>query len=204
MERVRRRHARARLRARLVRIAGLAGGVLGAAALGGCVSDGATGSIAAAPAGATVAFESIDGPPQPVFQAMVDSLARAAARKQLAVVSREGEATYRVRGYLAANVVRGRAHIDWVWDVYDVRRQRSLRIAGNEATDRGLKDAWSGADGRIVARIADTTIERLAAFTGGPAVSPGAPLTAGPVMADAGGAAPEGPAPAVAAFAEGR
>jgi hypothetical protein len=146
---------------------------LAATALAGCVSDGGQGTVAQAPSGATtVAFESIDGPPPPVFEKMVDSLSKAAARRQLTVVSRQGDAAYRVRGYVAANVVGGRTHIDWVWDVYDVRRQRALRITGDEATNRKLRDAWAGADDAAVGRIAETSVERLAAFVGGPAVAP--------------------------------
>jgi hypothetical protein len=157
-----------------------------AAALGGCVSDGGPAAVAQGPAGATIAFESIDGPPRPVFDKMVDSLKRAAARKQLAVVTREGAAAYRVRGYMAANVIKGRTHIDWVWDVYDVGRQRSLRITGDEATNRGLREAWAGADDATVGRIADTSIERLAAFVGGAPVAPSEPVTAsGPAVAEA-------------------
>ena len=93
--------------------------------------------------------------------------------------------------YVAANVVGGRTHIDWVWDVYDVRRQRALRIAGDEATSRKLRDAWAGADDAAVDRIAQTSVERLAAFVGGPAVAPDQSVPGGPQVADA--AAPVAP-----------
>ena len=69
--------------------------------------------------GATVAFESIDGPPPQVFDRMVGVLDSESKLRNLSIVSREGEASYRVRSYLAAQVVRGRTMIAWVWDVYD-------------------------------------------------------------------------------------
>jgi hypothetical protein len=188
--------APASARACTYRIPGFALAALAATALGGCVSDGGQGTVAQAPAGATtVAFESIDGPPPPVFEKMVDSLSKAAARRQLTVVSRQGDAAYRVRGYVAANVVGGRTHIDWVWDVYDVKRQRALRITGDEATNRKLRDAWAGADDAAVGRIAETSVERLAAFVGGPAVAPAQSVPGGSLVAEAETAAPVAAAP---------
>jgi hypothetical protein len=182
-------------RACTYRIPGFALAALAATALGGCVSDGGQGTVAQVPSDATtVAFESIDGPPPPVFEKMVDSLSKAAARRQLTVVSRQGDAAYRVRGYVAANVVSGRTHIDWVWDVYDVKRQRALRITGDEATSRKLRDAWAGADDAAVGRIAETSVERLAAFVGGPAAAP-AQSVGGSLVAEAETAAPVAAAP---------
>ncbi len=79
-----------------------------------------------------------------------------------------------MRGYLAAQVVRGRTHISWVWDVYDDDRLRSLRIIGEEAGSRG-GDPWSAADEAMLRRIARASMDRLAAFLANPA----APLRAG-------------------------
>ena len=85
------------------------------------------------PSGPTIAFDSIDGPPVGVFNRLVDNLSAEAQGRQLAIASREGAANYRVRGYLAAQVIRGRTHISWVWDVYDDDKLRALRITGEEA-----------------------------------------------------------------------
>jgi hypothetical protein len=89
-----------------------------------------------AASGPTIAFDSIDGPPVGVFNRLVDNLSTEAQGRQLAIASREGAANYRVRGYLAAQVIRGRTHISWVWDVYDDDRLRALRITGEEAGRR--------------------------------------------------------------------
>ena len=72
----------------------------------------------------------------------------------LAIASREGAASYRVRGYLAAQVIRGRTHISWVWDVYDDDKLRALRITGEEAGGRPGGDPWSAADEPMLRRIA--------------------------------------------------
>src|SRR5437868_7004391 len=83
-----------------------------ACALGGCAGGG-TGSDSYAMAsggggGSTVAFESIDGPPPAVFDRMVGVLDSESKLRNLSIVSREGQASYRVRSYLAAEIIRGR------------------------------------------------------------------------------------------------
>src|ERR1700716_151687 len=105
-----------------------------ASGLGGCAGGGAgIGAFAMASGGsATVAFESIDGPPPQVFDRMVSVLDSESKLRSLQFVSREGSASYRVRSYLSAQVNRGRTTIAWVWDVYDHDQQRALRLSGAE------------------------------------------------------------------------
>jgi hypothetical protein len=117
----------------------------------------------------TIAFDSIDGPPVGVFNRLVDNLSTEAQGRQLALASREGAANYRVRGYLAAQVIRGRTHISWVWDVYDDDKLRALRIVGEEAGGRAGADPWSVADEAMLRRIARVSMERLAGFVANPA-----------------------------------
>jgi hypothetical protein len=128
--------------------------------------------------GPTIAFDSIDGPPVAVFNRLVDNLSAEAQGRQLAMASREGAASYRVRGYLAAQVIRGRTHISWVWDVYDDDKLRALRIVGEEAGGRGGADPWSVADEAMLRRIARISMERLAAFVANPAAPVADPATA--------------------------
>ena len=118
--------------------------------------------------GPTIAFESIDGPPVGVFNRLVDTISAEAQARQVAIASREGAANYRVRGYLAAQVIRGRTHISWVWDVYDDAKVRALRIRGEEAGGRGGADPWSIADEAMLRKIARTSMDRLAAFLRNP------------------------------------
>jgi hypothetical protein len=118
--------------------------------------------------GPTVAFESIDGPPVGVFNRLVDNMSAEAQSRNVAIASREGGANYRVRGYLAAQVVRGRTHISWVWDVYDDVKVRALRIRGEEAGGRGGADPWSTADDTMLRKIARASMDRFAAFLRNP------------------------------------
>ena len=61
--------------------------------------------------GATVTFESIDGPPPQVFDRMVSVLEHESKLRNLSMVLREGAASYRMRSYLSAQVSRGRTTI---------------------------------------------------------------------------------------------
>src|SRR5262245_8739736 len=137
----------------------------------------------------TIAFDSIDGPPVGVFNRLVDNLSTEAQGRQLAIASREGAANYRVRGYVAAQVIRGRTHISWVWDVYDDDKLRALRITGEEPGGRSA-DPWSVADEQMLRRIARASMDRLAAFLANPA----APIEPDAATAVATSPEPEPPA----------
>jgi hypothetical protein len=167
VERERTRRARARIAAIACALA------LTALAAGCTTSNTQNASLATSSAGAsgpTIAFDSIDGPPVGVFNRLVDNLSGEAQGRALAIASREGAANYRVRGYLAAQVIRGRTHISWVWDVYDDDKLRTLRITGEEAAGRGGADPWSVADEAMLRRIARASMDRLAAFVTNPGV----------------------------------
>jgi hypothetical protein len=162
-----------------------------AGGLGGCAGGGAaSGSFAMAGGnGATVAFESIDGPPPQVFERMVGVLDSESKLRNLQVVSREGTASYRVKSYLAAQVSRGQATIAWVWDVYDSGQQRALRLSGEEPAGKAGRDAWNAADDLVLRRIAQAGFSGLSAMINGTAPAdappPAAPDRRGPAVANA-------------------
>jgi len=147
-----------------------------ACALGGCANGGAAAdayAMASTGSGATVAFESIDGPPPQVFDRMVSVLDSESKLRSLSIVSREGTAAYRVRSYLAAQVVRGRTMIAWVWDVYDSNQQRTLRLSGEEPAGKAGRDAWAAADDLVLRKIAQAGLSGLSGMiNGGPVDSP--------------------------------
>jgi hypothetical protein len=169
--------------ARFRHIAAVLAVVLAAA---GCSVESRMSVMPAAVGRATIAFESIDGAPLPVFQRLVSSLTAEAQARQMRVVSREAQASYRIRGYLAAHVESGRIHIGWVWDVYDADKRRVLRIAGEEPGMRKTGDAWAVVDDQMVRRIARASMDPLVAFLGASdAVLPPAPTAPpGPNIAD--------------------
>jgi hypothetical protein len=166
---------------RLVSRAAIAALLLAACALGGCASSGgsAGGAFAMASGGAaTVAFESIDGPPPQVFDRMVGVLDTESKLRNLAIVSRENAATYRVRSYLSAQVVRGRTMIAWVWDVYDGSQQRALRLSGEEPAGKPGRDAWAAADDMVLRKIAQAGLSGLSGMVNGTPADAPAPAPA--------------------------
>jgi hypothetical protein len=160
-------------------------------ALSGCAGGGAaSGSYAMAPSaggGPTVAFESIDGPPPQVFDRMVSVLDSESKLRNLSIVSREGGASYRVRSYLSAQVVRGKTVIAWVWDVYDNNQQRALRLSGEEPAGKAGRDAWAAADDLVLRKIAQAGLSGLSGMVNGsPDAAPApAPERRGPAVASA-------------------
>jgi hypothetical protein len=166
-----------------------------ACALGGCAGGSASNSFAMASnntSGPTVAFESIDGPPPQVFERMVSMLDSESKLRSLSIVSREGAAAYRVKGYLAAEVSHGRTTIAWVWDVYDQNQQRALRLSGEEPAGKAGRDAWTAADDLVLRKIAQAGLSGLAGMINGtPApdaaqpTPPVSPSRRGPAVASA-------------------
>lgn len=150
----------------------------GAMTLAGCTFDGPPSMSAALPRGATVAFESIDGPPPAKFKKLVQNLNDEAQSRQIAVISRESPSAYRVRGYISAKAVNGQTTISWVWDVFDGDERRALRITGEETPKGRHRDAWTAADDAMLHRIARSSVEELAAFLTSPEVVPGTPTAA--------------------------
>jgi hypothetical protein len=142
---------------------------LAASLLAGCAGSSNNVQLASysqAPAGTTIAFETIDGPPPEVFNRLVAALNDEASARRIAVVSRAGPAAYRVRGYLSALVEGNKTSFAWVWDLYDTEKRRALRLAGEEPAARAGQSGWAGADDQILRRMARDGMERLAAFLG--------------------------------------
>jgi hypothetical protein len=162
-----------------------------AGTLGGCAGSGATSgayAMAMATDSPTIAFESIDGPPPQVFDRMVGMLDSESKLRNLSIVSREGQAAYRVRSYLAAQVVRGRAVIAWVWDVYDRDQQRTLRLSGEESAGKAGRDAWASVDDMVLRKIAQAGMTGLSSMVGGApqdSTPSTAPAKQGPAIASA-------------------
>jgi hypothetical protein len=119
----------------------------------------------------TVAFESIDGPPEQLFRRLVTQLGEEASAHQVAMVSRESPAQYRIRGYVAAHVQGQKTTITWVWDVFNAERERAIRLAG-EVPGAPSERAWAAADDAVVTRMARDGMSRLAAFLTSPGIAP--------------------------------
>jgi hypothetical protein len=150
--------------------------------------------------GATVTFESIDGPPPQVFDRMVSVLDTESKLRDLSIVSREVTASYRVRSYLAAEVSHGRTSIAWVWDVYDANQQRALRLSGEEPAGKSRRDAWAAADDLVLRRIAQAGFSGLSAMVNGTVPADAPPPASPPGLRGPAVASAEQDAPASDAF----
>jgi hypothetical protein len=105
----------------------------------------------------------------------VQKLGEEAQARQVPMVSREGFAPFRVRGYLAAGIEKKkkRTLISWVWDVYDVSdQQRAFRISGEEVVNGAGSDAWAMADDVVLSRIAQKGMAQLADYIRGSGAVP--------------------------------
>ena len=125
-----------------------------------------------------------------MFDRLVSVLDSESKLRSLSIVSREGSAAYRVRCYLAAQVVRGRTMIAWVWDVYDRDQQRAMRLSGEEPAGKAGRDAWAAADDMVLRKIAQTGLSGLSGMingTPGDAAQPPRrePARRGPAVASA-------------------
>ena len=174
----------------------------------GCATTGQVSLTGAAPPhGPTVAFESIDGPPESTFHALVQKLAAEADARQIAVVSRAETAQYRVRSYMAAIVHNNRSTVAWVWDVYDAGQRRAVRISGEEAADSIGRGTWAVVDDAVLGRIARSGMDRLVAFLATSGTdqdsSPAAPRRPAVAAATADEVLPPQDRPRTAGFAPG-
>jgi hypothetical protein len=115
---------------------------------------------------ATVAFESIDGPPPATFRKLVQKLNEEAEAKKVPIVSRENAAPYRIRGYVALGIEKKqkRTVVSWVWDVYDTDLKRSFRLAGEEIAGPAGRNGWDAANDEVLTRVARAGMGRLAAY----------------------------------------
>lgn len=144
-------------------------------ALGGCAAGGAATNanafaMATDATGPTITFESVDGPPPQVFDRLVSVLDSETKLRNLAIVSRDAPASYRVRSYLSAQVVKGRTMIAWVWDVYDRDQQRALRLSGEEPAGKSGRDPWAAADDLVLRKIAQAGLSGLTGMVNGTSV----------------------------------
>jgi hypothetical protein len=155
--------------------------VAAALALAGCVTTSTTPTISPTAAeGATIIFESIDGPPRPVSARLAKSLDQEAAARKLVVVTRGGQALYHIRAYLAAHADGGRTTLAWALDVYDAQRKRAFRLNGEERTVG--PNAWAAANDEMLRRIASTSVAELMTFIAADRTGAGATAEAAPAQ----------------------
>jgi hypothetical protein len=140
----------------------------------GCASVGQALGPSAPASGVSVAFESIDGLPREVSPKLAHDLDEEAAALRIAVIPAGGQASYRIRGYLAAHAEGSGMAVAWAWDVYDAGLHRAFRLNGEERAGSGAGRNWA-ADDALLRRIAHNGMTQLADFMAAPPAPPAAP-----------------------------
>lgn len=168
-------------------------------ALAACQTDGS--GMASANGG--LSFVSIDGPPKPTFEKLVNELSSEAQSRQVKVASRDDPGAYKVKGYLSMHVERGKASVAYAWDVYDANKTRVARITGEENAGPVKGSAtWAACNDAVLAKIADRSMADLSQALGVGGTAPAASQPAVAAVAssrdDAGPAAAEEAKPAAA------
>lgn len=158
------------------------------------------------PAGrhATVAFDRIDGLPPAVFDRYVRKLNDEADAKRVPVVTREGFAPYRIKGYVSLWTRKREATLSWVWEVFDSSGERVMRIAGDETAGKAGRDVWQSVSDEVLARAARNGMEQLSVYFRGPDSQAASMVASAAPEAAPASAAPDRGAPSPPAAAGGR
>lgn len=138
-----------------------------ALALAGCVEtaqefNSAAPPRAKAPAGVPVALVSLDGAPEAVIAKLSTAIAGQAARRDLAIVGIDGKPRYQVRGYLSAyGAAEGRGELSWAFDIFDDRKKRARRFAGQEPLPA---PDWAAVTDAQLQAVAFKALDEIAEF----------------------------------------
>jgi hypothetical protein len=153
------------------------GAVCGALMLGGCLdtavdlgarqaSAQSARRVAARPGvsphGASLAFASIEGPPDAIGARFMQRFTQTAEARDVALAPQE-TAQYRLRAYLTASPAQGATRLAYVLDVFDRQGRRVQRLTDEAGVKPGA-DPWEAVDERAIALFADRGAEDIAAF----------------------------------------
>jgi hypothetical protein len=149
--------------------------LLGCMTLGGCVDVAGDPPSADAPgpefvrrddanmAGAALAIASVEGAPANLSAQFSQSLADAAAARNI-TVAEPAKARYLARGYLTASLIEGGAEVDFVWDMFTSDKQRVQRLSDAIAVKGSGDDAWAMVSDAALDSIAAKCADDLAAY----------------------------------------
>lgn len=117
------------------------------------------------PAGQTLAFEGIEGPPPAIRSELLAELASAASSRSVDVTGSALAARYRVKGYLKTETTEdGGTALAFVWDVFDASKRRAKRVAGLSPIRASGAEAWQDLNREALRRLAGRSMDEIAAF----------------------------------------
>jgi LDH2 family malate/lactate/ureidoglycolate dehydrogenase len=106
----------------------------------------------------------VDGIPEAINEAMLDSLAEAATQRGIELVSIEKKPRYQIKGYFSAASTETGTELSYVWDVLDTSLAQSSRVEGSAASPRQTGDPWAVLDAEAMALLSSQSMNDLAAF----------------------------------------
>jgi hypothetical protein len=147
----------------------LAAAAMATLGLGACQGSGSSfSSLDGSMAGAPIAVESIDGPPDAVKTALAAELVSAASARKVEIAPAGAPARYRLRGYLSTETTaEGDTTLAFVWDVFDSKQRRATRIAGTSPARTAAAKPWSGLDKEALSKLAARSMDEIAGFLSG-------------------------------------
>lgn len=113
------------------------------------------------PAGASVAFVTVEGAPAEITTRFSQISAAEANRRDVTLAA-PASAHYLVRGYLSASTTEGGTALTCVWDVFDTSRRRVQRTEDSILVKSAVSDPWSVADERALTNLAARSADALA------------------------------------------
>lgn len=117
------------------------------------------------PAGKPVAVESIEGVPPAIGSALASEMQTEAAARQVEMVGMGQPARYRLRGYLTTETGEsGESRLAYVFDVFDAEKRRARRVTGSAPAQLAGADPLASLDRQALRRLAQKSVEELAAF----------------------------------------
>lgn len=117
------------------------------------------------PAGQSIAFDSIEGPPSDLRTELAGELAAAAAERRVDVAAEARTARYRIKGYLTTETNEdGATSLAFVWDLFDADRRRAKRVAGSSPIRAAAAEPWQGLDREALRKLAQRSMDEIAVF----------------------------------------
>jgi hypothetical protein len=122
-------------------------------------------AIAALPKEQRLSLAPVIGAPAGAVQSLSDRIALKAGESGLPLApSGDRSATLVLKGYFSAFAENNETTVVYVWDVVDASGNRLHRIQGQEKAPGESPNAWAMVPEAAMQRIADQTIDQLAAW----------------------------------------
>lgn len=146
------------------RLAAAAGAVAAALLLSACQQGFQTASAVQAP-GVPVAFDTLEGAPEPVLSKVTAEVNSQASARRIEIVSSEEQPRYRLKGYLTAYPSEdGETTLAFVWDVFDSSKKRAQRVSTTTVAKGQSSDPWSQIGETQIAKAASDSMNEVASF----------------------------------------